>query len=1837
MKTLVNSFLAPLFLATPFSILALTPTPNTALNGAFDLIGAGSTIDATNLPSFTGYFLQSGSIQISDVTLTNFATAGSAGAGGGAGLGGVLFVNSGATATLSNVNFISNSVAGGMGGVGTVGGNLNNVLIATAPGANGADGYLTSSQQTSGAYTAAGNGLIGGNGNLGVDATDGPGGSGGNGSGGGVGLPINSTITNLTALTAYQAYKVVQDGIEAGVLTAENLSAVVTAAGALASLPGLLPSLADLPPIVGLPPFGAAQAALNTIQNTSFGTVAAFIGTQTVADVAALAATSVYDASQSVTAYETNGTSGKGGGGAYGAFGGNGSFGFGGGGGGNGGNGGDATPASIAFGGNPGLGGRGGAGGFGGGGGAGGLGGMSGANGTTLPLENGIIIGSPGTGGLGGFGAGNGSSFGVNGGGGSGLGGAIFVADMGTLNITGSSTFCGNNALNGGSANGGTSGLAAGTDLFMQTGSLITLDPGAGNTIAFGGSIADDSGATSTSFSVPIGLGSAITIASGLVIYNGTNTYSGATVITGGGVLQAMDRVGVNANSLILLNNGIFQGSGGTLARSLGRQSNQLQFEGGVASGFSSAGEFTVTLNCGATLVWGATPYFLTNGSALLLGSPSASGSVTLTNSIDLNGNTQTVLATANSSNTNLAILSGVISDGSLTVGAPGYTGTVVLSAANTYLGATIIGGGTVELTGSLASTSVTINSGGTLDDVNGGLINTTTLTANGTFILNDNNQIATLLGSGVVNLNGGTLTVGSGAFSGSIEGTNLAYGLTKVSSGVLTLSGPNTFIGPTMLNGGTINLTGAGTLASQMITTVPGTFFNNTSGGIVSTSNLNNAGTFTLGANDTIATLINSGSINGTGFTLTAATYALNNGSIINANLGTGVITSNGTVQLNGTSSASTITIQTGTMTLGSGGEFLNLPAITDTGSLILGGDESISSLNGTGTLSVQLGTLTLENGLFSGTIFGTNPAFGITKDSTGTFQLTGTNTYVGPTQVNAGIFTLTGSLASQTIGVASGATFQALDTGLSNLAAVTNNGSFVLGANNTVATLVNSGSITGTGYTLTAATYLLENGSNVSANLGTGVLTTTGDVILSGTSAAGIVNVSTASTFNLLGSQLLSSGATVNDDGILNLPGYNQTISVLNGSGGTVIANNFQVNNGGTFSSGQIITTMFTAGGGTLTIDNSVFNTSPLVVDTNAILNLEGGFGSGTTSSIVIDSDGTLNLLFNEMMANSGTVTIGDGGLLDVTTGASLISMGNITLQNGALMTLDASGYIQAPEIITGMGSLITVPYSSQLVYNVLTGYGDVNSLGNTFVNNAIVSGFMTFLNNFTDLGTLHPGMSPGLIVINGNYAEGGQLVLEIDTTTPITGFSQVQVGGTASLQPSSYFNVEMTPAAFVIGNTFQVIANSTGGPIFVNGILGALSLTIDGSPANPNSIIFDSATGQIIVTGISPFPGPTTPGPLTNKSNSYFYKLGCTSNQNRASKAIFKAALLGPNQINSATIPGLFAKEIVQGNHCANLKYFTPTYYGSMIDFAFLGDRALASQVWNNVTSFSGLPDPCCPRVSVFGGCLQSIEKIHTANLNRLDLYGGADYSICRGFSIGTAVTSTFGKIKSSMGRSDVNGNAALFYGRKNVGDYWTGFATVSGSFLENHLHRPTLNGHVKAKTQTKAVTGNIAVAYKAWRKNYLSLSPRINLVYSQAHVHKFSEKGEIDALHLSGFNGRFFTGEVGFSFLYSIPNFALEFIAGLEQPFCATHGSTDTYVISSSNISYNLAFPNSTKTRFNGGLNLGYSPWDRISFFASYDLSSGGCWNHIVNAGVRICLAPRKKSPAPPPSS
>src|SRR5437660_609188 len=274
----------------------------------------------------------------------------------------------------------------------------------------------------------------------------------------------------------------------------------------------------------------------------------------------------------------------------------------------------------------------------------------------------------------------------------------------------------------------------------------------------------------------------------------------------------------------------------------------------------------------------------------------------TLANTLTLAGATPTTSMASGIS----ATISSVIA------GTAGLTkaglGTLTVSGANTYTGATAVNAGTLQAgaTNTFAPTSAfTIASGATLG------------------LNNFNQTIGSLAGAGTVT-NGGaanrTLTTGgdntSTAFSGVIQdGAAGATNLTKVGTGTFTLSGANTYTGTTTISAGTLQIGTGGTT------------------GTTGTGNITDNAALVINRSDTLTV---GGTISGTG-------------SLTQAGTGTLTLTGNNTYTGITTISAGTLQIGNGSTSGNIVGDIVNNAALVfnRSGTLTYGG-----VISGTGSL---------------------------------------------------------------------------------------------------------------------------------------------------------------------------------------------------------------------------------------------------------------------------------------------------------------------------------------------------------------------------------------------------------------------------------------------------------------------------------------------------------------------------------------------------------------------------------------------------------------------------------------------------------------------------------------------------------------------------------------------------------------------------------------------------------------------------------------------------------------------------------------------------------------------
>ena len=755
--------------------------------------------------------------------------------------------------------------------------------------------------------------------------------------------------------------------------------------------------------------------------------------------------------------------------------------------------------------------------------------------------------------------------------------GAGATQTLGTLSIGGQTL----TIDRGSNVNEGTSGITFGAvtlsgapTFTVNTSSLLTLASVSGTAQNI---IINGAGDTTVSGAIATTSGSLTKSGNGILTLNGANTFTGGLTI--------------NAGTVSLGNTSALNSTAGS--------ENTVTFGSGSTGTLSLNGnDATITsLNTNATP--GTT--FIKNGSA--------SNNATLT--------------IGNSTNANSAY-AGTIQDGdtgTLALNKAG-SGTLTLSGANTYTGATNINNGKLIISSSLqGSGDVVINSGGTLSSSNTGTPTSITGKIN--------------LNSGTLDLTGGSLNALS-SFESAGGTLNYTLGNTLAVTGALTLSG-------------TVNITLAGTFEAKRYELLT---FATTDVSAVSN-------TFTVTTTKLGWTVIPA--ITGTTYSIDIAIASAD----LNWNLsGDGIWDTNIADNWYNSKNSSTQAFAGGdavTFAQSSGGFITISGTVSPTSTTVNSSDD-----------------YTFESGDIAGD-------GGINKSGTGKLTLSAANTFTGEVVVNAGTLVVgnANALGADTTGttILSGATLEILNditlaaepltlvgTGVAGVGALTSqpgvhtvSGPITLGGDTLITsqgsagpdTFTITGNISGSNSTLTIGG---SASTAISGNIsGTGLAlnkTDNGILTLSSSSNTytGLTSVN-AGTLVAQSATSISPTVSVSSGAILSLED-NQTLTSLTGSGQVSVADGktFTLNTGtsaqsfgGTFNA-LGVSSFTKSGAGKLTLSGESTNLSRDVTvgegtlkasDNNAL-----GIGTVLIGTGGPSSTGTLYVAKDKTISNNITV---------------------------------------------------------------------------------------------------------------------------------------------------------------------------------------------------------------------------------------------------------------------------------------------------------------------------------------------------------------------------------------------------------------------------------------------------------------------------------------------------------------------------------------------------------------------------------------------------------------------
>ena len=425
--------------------------------------------------------------------------------------------------------------------------------------------------------------------------------------------------------------------------------------------------------------------------------------------------------------------------------------------------------------------------------------------------------------------------------------------------------------------------------IFTSVAPAYTITGNAGDQLTIGSSGITNSSANIQSFSVPVvalgasqswsvgstgdlSLSSAVSLGSNALTLTGSS--SGAGTISG---------VVSGTGSLVKAGSGVWTLSGNnTFTGGVTLNAGVLTLGNAGALNSTAGSENAVTFGSGSTGT------LRLNGNSVTVANLSSNATVG-TPVVENNAAGTATLTVGNSGNQS-GTFAGVIQNGTagtLALTKAG-TGTLTLSGANTYTGATTINAGTVSISAdSNLGTAPGAATPGQLT-LDGGK-----LSATAGFTLNSNRGIAVGASGGTIETTTGTLSYG-GILAGS--GT-----LTKEGGGTLALGAVNAFTGSLTVNSGTVTASELDLAATRSLTIASGALVSVTQGsGTTSTisGSLAGAGTFQIGGSGTTE-LANAFSASGLTLKLTGGTLLLSGSGTFG--FGTIDITGNTTIDFSG------------------------------------------------------------------------------------------------------------------------------------------------------------------------------------------------------------------------------------------------------------------------------------------------------------------------------------------------------------------------------------------------------------------------------------------------------------------------------------------------------------------------------------------------------------------------------------------------------------------------------------------------------------------------------------------------------------------------------------------------------------------------------------------------------------------------------------------------------------------------------------------------------------------------------------------------------------------------
>lgn len=946
-------------------------------------------------------------------------------------------------------------------------------------------------------------------------------------------------------------------------------------------------------------------------------------------------------------------------------------------------------------------------------------------------------------------------------------------------------------------------------------------------------------------------------------------------------------------------------------------------FVGAMSSGIAFADDLTISSGSTETISQEATYDNVVNAGTLN-NEANLTVNTKLTNSSTIDNSSSIV--TKEIGNQSGASITGA--SGSLKISSGGINDGTIEQNIVSITGGTLVNSGTINATtfsnsGQLTGTGKLIAAGGsnstTIEqntiEITGNYTNNGTMTANkeftnassditgnGSLIIKDstgNSSNGGCISQAIVNISGNKFT-NTGSITASQEFTNSAA---IEGTGSISASQGGTNTGSITQNevttGGTFNNgdgTTAGTITTNKLTN-NGTFNNNSGSSIISDEIINNdkfINNGSIGSSPDKGTIDNKGTFTNNGSIIastitneTGKEFINNSGNEITADSFTnqGSVTNNGTINAGSLNNSSSITGNTGSLTISNGGT--NSGTISQNIVSVTGGtlnnENSITAneFNNSATISGS-GSLTATTGNNSGNITQDNVT--IKGDYTNTGTITSNDNFTNSGNISGGGGKLivnkgsnSGSISQDTLETSG--TFEnkgSIIANITNGGTFTNNGT--IGTNQNKAEITNNGTFTNNNSVIASA--ITNNADKTFTNAGNVVTDTItnngtfdgkGSITIGGGENTGTItqnnitiNGNFANNGDMTANNSFSNSADITGGGNLNINNGNNTGNITQGE---ITVDGKLTNTGGSISAGSI------ANNGTISLENgssleitgsdgtlggiidAIGTGNNLAAGNNNVTGTINIGNSSTASDLTLESgnvvaDAVVNITQNgEFKLEGGETTLNSN---DTWAGKVSLNGGNLTTnvtQNGILDADTGELTVGSGSLTIGQGSSIagdvTTEIANGTTLNVNNGGEVTLNSGDNWNGTVSLNGGKLDVSGLTANGTLH-GNSGDLIAGTGNLNIGtgsyieNEVAIQTSGNINITGDGIVGIDDNDTLASSSVISLKDN-GTLNYGNTqnpsFKIEAESGNLNLLENS-----NMTIDGSSSIADAVALD-----------------------------------------------------------------------------------------------------------------------------------------------------------------------------------------------------------------------------------------------------------------------------------------------------------------------------------------------------------------------------------------------------------